>query len=92
MYLIIDDMLLFSCERLDTYGRLWRVVYNLFTFLKVRRGLLLILSFSYVNIEVVVDEIFVIPDIFEDKYKLFEKLDNNGELNWDNFASGFKEK
>ena len=38
------------------------------------------------------DEIFVIPDIFEDKYKLFEKLDNNGELNWDNFASGFKEK
>jgi hypothetical protein len=37
------------------------------------------------------DENFVVPDIFEVKYKIFEKLDNNDELSWDNFASEFKE-
>ncbi len=38
------------------------------------------------------DSDFEIPEIFVDKFKIFEKLDNNNELNWDNFATEYKEK
>lgn len=39
-----------------------------------------------------VDPNFEIPEIFTEKYSIFKRLDDNNDLNWDSFATEYKEK
>ena len=35
---------------------------------------------------------FVVPELFTEKYNVFEKLDNDDNLNWENFYVNYKQK
>lgn len=35
---------------------------------------------------------FVVPELFTEKYNVFEKLDNDNNLNWENFYVNYKQK
>lgn len=35
---------------------------------------------------------FEIPELFSEKYKVFEMLDSDGNLNWENFYANYKHK